>query len=270
MKDRSIHLSDRPQVAAGKLSRLNGRRMTGRNPLRQIVVMGGGGFSMEPRNPRLDRYILNLAGKSKPRVCFVGTASGDSRDYVRRFYLAMEKLPCRPSDVSLFRLDTDPRPPIPRLLEQDVIYVGGGNTANLLAVWRLHGVDKAMRQAWRRGIILCGISAGMICWFESSVTDSFGPHRELLDGVGLLPGSACPHYDGEPNRRPTYQRLVRAGVLPGGVAADDGAAIHFVGRKILRCVSSRPKARTYRVERNGKKVLETPLPTIFLRRNGKF
>ena len=232
--------------------------------------MGGGGFSMEPRNLRLDRYIFNLARRPNPRVAFVATASGDSRDYVRRFYLAMKRHRVRPSDVSLFRLDTDPRPPIRRLLEQDVIYVGGGNTANLLAIWRLHGVDRAMRDAWRRGVILCGVSAGMICWFESSVTDSFGPLRELRDGLGLLPGSACPHYDGEANRRPTFHRLVREKILPAGVAADDGAAIHFVGRRILRCVSSRPRARAYRIERRGIGVVETQLPTAFLDADGKF
>jgi dipeptidase E len=241
--------------------------MAQRKPLRQIVVMGGGGFSMESRNPRLDRYILGLTRKPKPRVCFVATASGDSRDYIRRFHLAMERLPCRPSDLPLFRRDA--RDPAKHLLEQDVIYVGGGNTANLLAVWRLHGVDQAMRQAWRRGTILCGVSAGMICWFESSVTDSFGPHRELLDGLGLLPGSACPHYDGEPNRRPTYHRLIREKVLPAGVAADDGAAIHFVGRRIFRCVCSRPHAKAYRVERRGATVIETPLPVVFLERTGE-
>jgi dipeptidase E len=248
--------------------------MTTRKPLRQIVVMGGGGFSMEPRNLRLDRYIFNLARVARrcanPRIAFVGTASGDSRDYVRRFYLAMKHHRCRPSDVSLFRLDVDPHPPIPRLLEQDVIYVGGGNTANLLAIWRLHGVDRAMREAWCRGTILCGVSAGMICWFESSCTDSFGPHRELLDGVGLLPGSACPHYDGEPNRRPTFHRLIRDRILPAGVAADDFAAIHFVGRRILHCVSSRAHAKAFRVERRGHSVIETQFPTILLDRDGKF
>jgi peptidase E len=230
--------------------------------------MGGGGFSMETRNLRLDRYIFNLARKSKPRVCFVGTASGDSRDYIRRFHLAMKHHPCRPSDLTLFRRDA--RDPAKHILEQDVIYVGGGNTANLLTVGRLHGVDRAMREAWRRGTILCGVSAGMICWFQSSVTDSFGPLRELKDGLGILPYSACPHYDGEPNRRPTFQRLVRERILPGGFAADDFAAIHFVGRKILRCVSSRPGSKAYRVERRGRNVIETPLPTIFLNPGGKF
>jgi dipeptidase E len=230
--------------------------------------MGGGGFSMEPRNQRLDRYILGITKKSHPRIAFVGTASGDSCDYARRFYLAMEKLPCRPADVSLFRIDAESRPPIQRLLEQDILYVGGGNTANLLAVWRLHGVDKAMREAWRRGIILVGVSAGMICWFESSVTDSFGPLCELKDGLGFLPGSACPHYDGEARRRPTFHRLIRTGVLPSGVAADDGAAIHFIGRKIFRCVASRPKAMAYSVRRCKTKVVETGLPTLFIGASG--
>jgi dipeptidase E len=235
---------------------------------RQIVAMGGGGFSMQPRNPRLDRYVLGLARKARPRICFVPTASGDSRDYVRRFFLAFEKHPCRPSALTLFRRDA--RDPADVLAEQDVIYVGGGNTANLLAVWRLHGVDGALRAAWERGAILCGLSAGMICWFESSVTDSFGPLRELRDGLGLLPGSACPHYDAEPNRRPTYHRLVRDKVLPKGIAADDGAAIHFVGRRILRCVASRPHARAYSVARGGGgRVGEQPLEMSYLDRDGQ-
>ena len=232
---------------------------------RQIVAMGGGGWGMEPLNPRLDRYVLSLTGKRSPRVCFVPTASGDSRDYVRRFYLAFKKHACRPSDLTLFRRDA--RDPTKHLLDQDVIYVGGGNTANLLAIWRLHGVDRAMRQAWQQGTVLCGVSAGMICWFECSVTDSFGPLRDLRDGLGLLPGSACPHYDGEAKRRPTFHKLIKKG-FPAGVAADDGAAIHFVGREIFRCVSSRPNAKGYRVGRERGRVVEEPLPTIYLDRNG--
>lgn len=231
-------------------------------PMRQIVAMGGGGFGMEPRNLRLDRYVFSLARSKRPRVCFVPTASGDSRDYVRRFHAAMQKHDCRPSDLALFRRDTgDPRS---LLLAQDVIYVGGGNTANMLAVWRLHGVDQAMREAWRRGVVLCGLSAGMICWFERSLTDSFGPLRELNDGLSLLPGSACPHYDGEARRRPVFHRLIRTGVLSAGVAADDGAALHFVGRKLYACVASRPTARAYRVRVQHGRVTEEALPTRFL------
>src|SRR5882757_5112649 len=137
--------------------------MTAGSPKPQIVVMGGGGFSMEPRNPRMDQYVLSLTSRRTPRVCFVPTASGDSRRYLQRFYKAFGKLRCRPSDLPLF--SRDQRDLKKHLLSQDVIYVGGGNTANLLAIWRLHGVDRILREAWRRGIILCGISAGMICWF---------------------------------------------------------------------------------------------------------
>jgi dipeptidase E len=227
----------------------------------QIVVFGGGGFSMEPRNPRLDRYVLNLTRKRRPRVCFVPTASGDSGDYIRRFYLAFEKHPCRPSDLPLFRRDR--RDPAAHLLDQDLIYVGGGNTANLLAVWRLHGVDRAMRQAWQNGAILCGVSAGMNCWFQCSVTDSFGPLAPLRDGLGLLRGSACPHYDGDAHRRPAFHKLI-AGGFAEGVAADDGAAIHYVGRRIHKCIASRKGARAYRLCRRGNQAAEMPLKTDWL------
>ena len=224
--------------------------------------MGGGGFSMEPRNLRLDRYILGLAKTKRPRVCFVSTASGDSRDYIRRFHLAMEKHDCVPSALTLFRRDA--RDPADIIRAQDILYVGGGNTANLLAIWRLHGVDQAIRRAWNDGVILAGVSAGMICWFESSVTDSFGPLRELKDGLALLPGSACPHYDGEARRRPTCHRLIRERQLPPGVAADDGAAIHYIDGKIHRCVASRPRAKAYRVGLVKGKVVEETLATEYL------
>lgn len=236
--------------------------------VRQIVAIGGGALSVEPHSRSLDRYIFGLTNKRNPRVAFVGTASGDAPDYLGRFRQAMRRLPCRPSEISLFRLP-DAGPSLAgRILGQDVIYVGGGNTANLLAIWRVHGVDKLMRKAWMQGTVLCGSSAGMICWFQSSVTDSFGPLRELQDGLGFLPGSACPHYDGEARRRPTFQRLVRDGTLPAGFAADDFAAIHFVGRRVFRCIASRPGANVYRVERHRGKVVERTLPTALLNRRG--
>jgi dipeptidase E len=234
---------------------------------RQIVVMGGGGFLIEKRNQRMDRYMLALAKKRSPRVCFVPTATGDFRGFIDRFYAAFKKFDCRPSHLPLFQWnETDP---VEHLLKQDIIYVGGGNTANMLAIWRLHGVDRAMRKAWSKGIILCGVSAGMNCWFESSVTDSFGPLKELNDGLGLLKGSACPHYDGEADRRPTYHRLLREKKLTAGVAADDGAAIHFIGTRIFRCVTSKPIARAYQVGLVRKRIVETPLPTIYLLKDGK-
>jgi dipeptidase E len=230
----------------------------------QIVALGGGGFSMEPDNPLLDDYILSLSRSPRPKVCFVGTASGDSETYRLRFYEAFARRNCVPNHLPLFeRKAGDLRAFV---LGQDIIYVGGGNTANLLAVWRVHGLDQILREAMEQGVILCGISAGSICWFEGGVTDSFGPTlAPLRHGLGFLPGSNCPHYDGEPQRQPAYQRLVKEG-LPAGYAADDGCALHFVNGRLHKAVTSRPNARGYRVDLSGDAVLETPLDCQYLGR----
>jgi peptidase E len=192
-------------------------------------------------------------------VCFVGTASGDAITYVTSFYRAFAKLDARPADLPLFEREAyDLRAFV---LEQDVIYVGGGSTANLLAVWRLHGLDAILREALDAGAVLCGISAGMNCWYEASTTDSFGPEiAPLRDGLGFIRGSACPHYDAEPQRRPTYRALVDGG-FPAGWAADDGAALRFsAGGTFVEAVASRPHARVYRVEPGS----ETRVPTRVL------
>ena len=211
--------------------------------------MGGGGFSMEPENPRLDAFALSLARSSPPRVCFIPTASGDSEGYVANFYRAFAAFDCTPSDLTLFDRGVDDLEAF--VLAQDVVYVGGGNTAAMLAVWRAHGLDAILRRAWAEGIVLCGISAGMNCWFEESVTDSFGTRlAPLHDGLGLVAGSCCPHYDGEEQRRPAYRRLVASGELRAGWAADDGAALVFAGTELAEVVSSRPDAGVYRVERS--------------------
>jgi dipeptidase E len=227
----------------------------------RVVAMGGGGFTMEPDNPLLDRFVLSLSRSSPASVCFVGTASGDSDRYVAGFYRAFAPLDCRPADLQLFaRTVVDLEAFV---LAQDVIYVGGGNTASLLAVWRVHGLDRILRRAWAEGVVLCGLSAGMNCWFTECVTDSFGPERmvALHDGLGLLDGSACPHYDGEDQRRPAFTRLVAAGELADGWAADDGAALVFAGRELEEVVSSRPHASAFRVERTaGGGVSERRLP----------
>lgn len=207
--------------------------------------MGGGGFLMEPENPLLDEFLLNLSGKPRPRICLVPTASGDSDSYALRFYKSFPDARCEATHLALFRRSI--RDLRAHLLAQDVIFVSGGNTANMLAVWRVHGVDKILREAWESGVVLAGVSAGMICWFEAGVTDSFIDLARLDDGLGFLRGSACPHYDGEPERQPTYRRLIAQG-LRAGYAADDGAAIVFEDQRVREVVSSRPNARGYHVE----------------------
>jgi peptidase E len=153
-----------------------------------------------------------------------------------------------------------PERPAERVAAADVVYVNGGNTANALAIWRVHGVDRALREVWQRGGVLGGWSAGAICWFEDSVTDSFGPElRRLGDGLGFLSGSFCPHYDGEPERRPAYTRLVRDGVLAAGYAADDDAGFHFEGTELREVVSQRDGARGYRVTAAAEEPLEARL-----------
>jgi peptidase E len=237
--------------------------------MRTIIAFGGGGFAMEPDNPRLDQYILSRARRRRPRVCFLPTASGDSHGFTLRFYRAFSQHDCIPSDLNLTGGGgVDRRPAntadIPAFLaDQDVLYVGGGNTANMLALWRTHGIDRELRTAWEAGTVLCGLSAGMICWFASSVTDSFGRLAPLHDGLGFLPYSACPHYDGDPQRRPTFHRLIREG-LQAGYAADDGAALVFDDHELVEVVSSRPQATGYFVERREAEVVETCLPARYL------
>lgn len=233
--------------------------MTGR-----IVALGGGGFSMEPDNPALDDHLLSLAGTPRPRVLFVPTASGDSADYIARFRAAFPPERAAASVLTFFERTVEDLRAL--VLAQHIVYVGGGSTANLLAVWRVHGLDAVLREAYAAGVILAGISAGMNCWFAASVTDSFGPRLEgLRDGLGLLPFSACPHYDGEPQRRPTYRRLVAEG-FPGGHAADDGAALVFIDGALAEVVASRAGASGYRVERVEGVVRETRLPARLVTR----
>jgi len=222
--------------------------------------MGGGGFSMEPENLTLDRYVLAKAHASEPRVSFLPTASGDADSYALRFYAAFSGLPCRPSHLMFFRRTPDLRE---HVLSQDVLYVGGGNTKSMLGVWREYGLPEILREAWEAGVVLAGLSAGAICWFEQGLTDSFEGELRPLECLGLLKGSACPHYDGDPARRPTYQGLVRTGVLLPGLALDDGAAVHFVDDEIQDVVASRPGATAYRVEKRNGAVQEVALPVEF-------
>lgn len=218
------------------------------------------------RGPLLDDYVLALTGLPRPRVCFIGTASGDAASYVEKFHLAFRGR-ADTTVLSLFGADLEPAIPVDQLdlvLEQDVVYVGGGSTANLLAVWRLHGLDVVLEKAAARGTVLAGISAGMNCWYEGSSTDSFGPLAPMADGLGLLPGSACPHYLGEADRRSAYLDMVACGELSDGYAVDDGVALLWRDGELVEAVSERPDGQAFRVARNGTSAVETPLDVRFL------
>ena len=218
---------------------------------------------MEPENPALDRYVLAQAQRRNPSICFLATASGDADTYIAKFYAAFTKHRCRPTHVALF----DRTPNLKDvLLAQDIIYVGGGNTKSMLAVWQEWTIPTLLRRAWRSGVVLAGISAGAICWFKVGVTDSWAGRLAALPCLGFLPGTCCPHYDGEPERRPAVHRLVKGTSVSKVLALDDGVAAHFVGRRLLRIVSSRPNAQGYVVHHNGSKSVEVRLPVTRLRK----
>jgi dipeptidase E len=232
---------------------------------RTILAMGGGGFTMEPDNPALDEFVLTLASRREPRILFLPTASGDPREQIGRFHAAFDDRPCEPSVLSLFRLADLRRPLRDIVLSQDVVYVGGGSMRNLLAIWRVHGLDELLAEAWERGIVLAGPSAGAMCWFEGGVTTSFGA-PEPTTGLGLLPGSLSVHADGQLDRRPVFLRAVADGMLPAGYLADDGVGLVFRDTALERAVASRPHARATRVERVDGGVIETPvLPELLAR-----
>jgi dipeptidase E len=233
----------------------------------QIVALGGGGFSMERDGSLLDDYALSLADSPRPRVCFLPTASGDADHYVVRFYRRFSA-GCDASHVSLFRRDQGTGGVeddlATHLLSQDLIYVGGGNVVSMLGAWRAHGLDTILRRAWRKGIVLCGPSAGSLCWFERALSAFHGAPRPIR-GLGLLPYSNCVHYDAEPARREQYHRFVAEG-MRGGFAVEDGVALHFRGTLLERVVSSRLDGRAFRVELDGdgRRVRERRLQAAYL------
>ena len=223
----------------------------------QVLALGGGGFSMEPSNPLVDDFALEITGVDRPRVCFVPTASGDADHYVVRFYRRFAAVAdC--SHVSLFRRDKGAgavEGDLERhLLDQDLIYVGGGSVLSLLGTWRAHGLDAILRRAWRRGVVLCGLSAGSLCWFAEAVTAFHGP-PQVVRGLGILPFSNCVHYDGEPSRREAFVSAIAAGEIRAGYGVEDGAALHFVGRELAGAVSSRAGAAAYSVSERGEQAL---------------
>lgn len=217
-------------------------------PNGKIVACGGGLFADEAGPLR--EFILGQARQANPRVCFLPTATGDHPDAIARFYRVMARMDCRPSDLPLFNREDEDLERL--LLAQDVIWVAGGNTANALAVWRVHGLDRILRKAWEDGCVMTGASAGMNCWFEASVTDSFSLKKleGLRDGLGWLGGSACPHWDGEELRRPAYHDLV-AGGFPEGIAAEDGVGLVYAETELAEAVSWRDDGAAFRVTRAG-------------------
>lgn len=231
------------------------------NRAKQIIPIGGGGFYRDSENLELEKYIIRQSGSENARIAFVPTASGEPDHYVSSFYAAFLKLNCRPSVLTFFKRTPDLRS---FLLSQDIIYVGGGNTKSLLAVWHDWGVPEILREAWQSGIVLTGVSAGAICWFEQGLTDSFSDELRPLACLGILPGSCCPHYDGEAQRRPSYHRLIASGEISAGVAIEDWTGVHFKGTEIHKVITSKRGAKAYSVRAVYGSVQEVSLAGEFL------
>jgi dipeptidase E len=229
---------------------------------RQIVAFGGGGFSMEAGNRLLDDYVLEATGAERPKVCFLPTASGDADHYIVRFYRHFPASRCEPSHVSLFRRDCGVSDLRAHLLSQDLVYVGGGSVISMLGVWRAHGLDVALHDAWQAGVVMCGLSAGSLCWFAEGIS-AFHGESHRVHGLGLLPCSNAVHYDKEPERSEAYRAAIADGMV-SGYAVDDGAALHFVGTELARVVASRPAAIARRVQSVGGEVTETPIGSDYL------
>ena len=229
---------------------------------RQIIAIGGAALPIELDNLLLVDYFLRQTGKRKPKVAFIGAAHGDNDAGRLRFYAGFGQFACRPTHLPLFA--RTPRDLASFVLEQDAIFVGGGNTRSMLAVWREWELDRHLRAAWETGIVLGGASAGSICWFEHGLTDSIAGPLTAMPCLGFLAGANCPHYDSEIQRRPSYRKMVAGGALATGVAADDGVALHFEGTQLKHIVSSLPRASAWRVTQTGRRTLETKLPTRYL------
>ncbi|GAB4082963.1 peptidase E [Modestobacter muralis] len=220
---------------------------------------GRGPYDAAP-GPVVDLAVELAGSPEQPRITYLGTATGDDPARVASFYGAFAGSAVRASHLSLFPMPTvaDVRA---HLLAQDVVWVGGGSVAALLAVWRVHGLDEVFREAWQARVVLAGVSAGSLCWHAGGTTDSFGPDlRPVTNGLALLPHSNGVHHDSEPQRRPAYHRLVAEGVLPAGYATDDGVGLVYRGTELVEAVSDRPGASAYRVERGSDgQAVETPV-----------
>ncbi len=230
-----------------------------------MLAIGGGMLMPRDSAPLQVKYAMELTGRPRPKLCVLNTAVGDDPNAYLRVYDRLAETQARVRHLALFPMP-NVADPEDLLMSQDVIFVGGGSVANMVAVWRVHRIDEILRKAWQAGVVLAGSSAGGICWFEGGTTDSFGIKlRAFTDGLAMLPGSFCPHYHSEAERRPLYQRLVADGALPGGIACDDGTAAHFTDETLAEQVSDRPVANAYLVTENGPGgAPETPLPVRFL------
>ena len=224
-----------------------------------IIAIGGGGFGRSPKNPVIEDYIVKLSLSNNPKISFFPTASAENKDYVVNFYKAFSKLNCRPEYISLFQNTPD----LNQIIDSsDIIYIGGGNTKSMLAVFREWNLDKLLFKAYQEGKILCGVSAGAICWFEKGITDSWEGNLRVLDCLKFLPGACCPHYDGEEKRRPAVEKFINNNKISEAICIEDGAAVHYQNNIFKTAISFYSDKNAYNVMIKDNELKEFPLNKI--------
>ena len=226
---------------------------------KQIIAIGGGGFGRSPGEGLIEKYILDQSEKNDPKICFIPTATGDNEAYKVNYYSTFSKLHCSPSHLDLFKRTPNLKDLI---LKQDIIFVGGGNTKSMLAVWKDWGLDLLLKEAYEKGVIMSGVSAGAICWFDQGVTDSWAEDLKIMDCLGFIEGACCPHYDEEPQRKPSLNKFITEKVLKSCYAVDGGCALHIEDEKEFKSVVFSENKNSFLVEMKGNKVAEKPYSTI--------
>ena len=223
--------------------------------MKQIIAIGGGGFGRNPNQRIIEKYIIDQSSESRPNVLFIPTASAEDKSYIVNFYSCFNGLDCNPSHLNLFQRT----PRIEGLINKaDIIYVGGGNTKSMLAVWKEWKLDKLLFKAYNEGTVLAGVSAGAICWFDTGITDSWASNLNYIDCLGILPGSCCPHYDSEKDRRPSVHKFIEQEKIKSVYAIEDGAAIHFVDDAPYRNISFFKNSKVFFVDKQNSIVQEKP------------
>ena len=226
---------------------------------KQIIAIGGGGFGRNPGNGKIEQYILNQSNSDSPKICFIPTATGDDESYKESYYSTMSKLNCVPTHLDFFKRT----PGIEKLiLEQDVIFVGGGNTKSMLAVWREWGLEKILKKAYLNGVIMSGVSAGAICWFEKGITDSWAKELKVLDCLGFIQGNCCPHYDEEAERKPALSKFITNKKISNCYAIDGGCALHIKNNKTFKAISFQGNKNSFFVEYKNKEVIESIISVV--------
>lgn len=196
--------------------------------MKQIIAIGGGGFGRVIKDLKIERYIKSQCSKTNPKICFIPTATGDDQGYIDNFYKAFNELECKTSHINFFKRTVDLKS---HILDQDIIYVGGGNTKSMLAVWKDWGLDLILEEAYQKGIIMSGVSAGAICWFEKGITDSWADHQAILKCLGFVEGICCPHYDEEPERIPYVKEILVNNEIDSCIAIEGYTALHLIDNK---------------------------------------